>query len=225
MTSGAGDRYPPTVAGMRTLVFGGTRFLSRAVAADALVRGHDVVCAARGESGTVPEGARFTRIDRDAGGRVLVPADAGDVPSSWIDVRDLAAWIVDAVECGLTGKFDATGPAVPVQEVLATVAATVAPPGTELVPVPADFLRAAGVIPWSGPRSLPLWLPPEKYGLVDHDVSASSAAGLRARPLAETAVDALAHERALGVDRPRRAGLTAAEEAELLSAWQAGMRR
>lgn len=49
---------------MRLLVLGGTVFLSRAVAADAVARGHDVVCACRGESGSVPAGARLVRWDR-----------------------------------------------------------------------------------------------------------------------------------------------------------------
>lgn len=49
---------------MRILVLGGTVFLSRAVAAAAVARGHDVVCAARGVSGTVPDGATLVRWDR-----------------------------------------------------------------------------------------------------------------------------------------------------------------
>ena len=44
------------------------------------------------------------------------------------------------------------------------------------------------------------------------------AAGLRVRPLGETAKDALAYEYELGIDRVRRAGLTPDEEYELLSA-------
>jgi len=50
---------------MRLLVLGGTVFLSRAVAADAVARGHDVVCAARGVSGAVPDGATLLVWDRD----------------------------------------------------------------------------------------------------------------------------------------------------------------
>lgn len=50
---------------MRLLVLGGTQFLSREVAAEAVRRGHDVVCANRGRSGTVPPGVRVVRWDRD----------------------------------------------------------------------------------------------------------------------------------------------------------------
>jgi 2'-hydroxyisoflavone reductase len=94
-------------------------------------------------------------------------------------------------------------------------------PPHELVPVPPSWLVEHGVNPWSGPRSLPLWAPgPEYAGFMAHDVSASLAAGLRTRPIEESAAAALRHERALGLDRERKAGLTAGEEAELLAAYR-----
>ncbi|HEY0642324.1 MAG TPA: NAD-dependent epimerase/dehydratase family protein [Nocardioides sp.] len=49
---------------MKLLVLGGTRFLSREVAVQAVARGWDVTCACRGESGPVPEGAAHLPWDR-----------------------------------------------------------------------------------------------------------------------------------------------------------------
>ena len=50
---------------MRLLVLGGTVFLSRAVAEEAVRRGHDVTCACRGESGSLPDGVTHLAWDRD----------------------------------------------------------------------------------------------------------------------------------------------------------------
>jgi nucleoside-diphosphate-sugar epimerase len=49
---------------MRILVLGGSVFLSKAVAADAVSRGHDVTCVTRGRSGEIPDGARHVVWDR-----------------------------------------------------------------------------------------------------------------------------------------------------------------
>jgi nucleoside-diphosphate-sugar epimerase len=332
---------------MRLLVLGGTVFAGRTVAAEALRRGHEVVCAARGESGKVPDGAELVRVDRDAedglapldgeefdavvdvaplsfpwvtrplgalaeraghwtfvstvsvytdtatrgqtpatgpvhepleqhatveqlraeggaelygaikvaaenavraalgerafvvrpglitgpgdgsdrfgywpgrfarGGRVLVPA-APDQPVQYLDVRDLAEWIVTAAETGLGGTFDGVGPVGRLGGLLADIAAA-AGGGAELVPATDDQLTAAGVNPWSGPRSLPLWLPDDHAGLASHDPAPSLAAGLRIRPLADAVAGALDTERELGLDRERRSGLSSAEEAEVLA--------
>ncbi|MEO6880994.1 MAG: NAD-dependent epimerase/dehydratase family protein [Mycobacteriaceae bacterium] len=151
--------------------------------------------------------ARFTR-----GGPVAVP-DTLAAPTQVIDVGDVAAWIVTAAEHRLHGCFDAVAPAQPLGEVLARSGGA----GAELVPVSQHALLAAGVSPWSGPRSLPLWAPqPEMAGFGARDVSASLAAGLALRPLTETAQRALAHEKTLGLGRQRKSGLTPEDETRIL---------
>ena len=49
---------------MKLLVLGGTRFLSRSVANQAVERGWDVTCACRGTSGPLPEGVTHLPWDR-----------------------------------------------------------------------------------------------------------------------------------------------------------------
>ncbi len=105
---------------------------------------------------------------------------------------------------------------MPLGDALVRIAAAVGHRG-RLVPVPPARLEELGVQPWSGEWSLPVWLPEEDGGMVRMDTSRAERAGLRRRSLEETAVDTLADERARGIDRPRRAGLTRAEERELLA--------
>lgn len=150
-------------------------------------------------------------------GSVLVP-DVPGLSTQVIDVRDLAAWIVDAGARGVGGVFNATGEAVCLSRHL-QVARQVAGHAGPLVKANQEWLLAHGVEPWMGERSLPLWLPMPQYaGFNARDSGAGRAAGLVTRPLEETLADTLAWELAAGPDRPRRAGLSDDDERALLAA-------
>lgn len=159
---------------------------------------------------------RFAR-----GGRAVVP-DAPGHPMQLVDVHDLAGWIVRCAGAGTTGTYDGTGPRSTLARVLEEVAGAVGAPDLDLVRVPVETLQSEDVAIWAGPRSLPLWLPETHWGLADRDVTATLDAGLTVRPVADTAVAALAWEHELGTDRQRAAGLTAAEEAAVLRAHTTG---
>ena len=149
-------------------------------------------------------------------GTVLVP-DA-ELATQVVDVRDLAAWLVTAGAAGATGVVNASGPVVPLASHLGTARA-VAGHTSELAAVSQEWLLEHDVQPWSGPRSLPIWLPlPDHAGFMARDTSAARALGLRSRPLAQTLADTLEWELRRGHGRPRKAGLSPAEEGELLSA-------
>ena len=314
----------------RVLILGGTAWLGRAIASAALLRGADVTCLARGESGSVAPGARLVRADRSSpdayadvdgdwddvielswdagfvasaldaladrtahwtlvssvsvyarsdtpfadetaelvdpvdlqrypdakahaeritsarrggqallaraglivgpgdpsdrfgywparfarGGRVLVPTTAGR-HAQVIDVDDLAGWIEHAGRAGVTGAVNAVGEEMPLAEVLAA-ASDAADAATETVTLDDDTLEARGVEYWAGPRSLPLWLPASETGFARRSDTAFLASGGVRRSLRETMQRTLEDERARGIDRSRRAGLTPAEELEVL---------
>ena len=316
----------------RILVLGGTGWLGREIARRARDSGAEVVCLARGESGSAPDGARLVRADRSRAGaydglggewdevvelasepqlvesaldalaahaahwtlvstvsvyadnstpgadetaqlvepqnlaeypdakvvaerasaaklgdRLLIArpgliAGAGD-PSDrlgywparlhrggsvlaptmsqrfvqFIDVEDLADWIVRAGEAGLTGEFNAVGEAHTMDDFF-RAARSVAGFDGELIAVDDDELLDLDVHYWAGPRSLPLWLPLEAASFAQRDGSAFAAAGGRSRPLADTLTRVLTDEISRGIDRPRRSGLTSREEQVVLAA-------
>ncbi len=156
------------------------------------------------------------RLDRAADGDdVLCPGDPADLVQV-LDVRDLAGWIVDLAEARTRGVLDAIAPAVPIATMLDDVAAAcgVAPRWRW---ASHERLTELGVVPWTGERSLPVWLPRPAYdGMLAHDAGPALAAGLAPRPLVATARDTLAWWRS----EPGAAvtGLTAAQEAEVLAA-------
>jgi nucleoside-diphosphate-sugar epimerase len=159
---------------------------------------------------------RFARPAR-ADGAVLVP-DAPDLPTQVIDVRDLAAWIVEVGTRGVAGIFNVTGETVLFPEHL-DVARAVAGHTGPVVRADQRWLLAQGVREWMGERSLPLWLAdPDWIGFNARDNSRARAAGLITRPLEATLEDTLAWELTRGPTRTRGAGLSDDDERALLHA-------
>lgn len=165
---------------------------------------------------------RFTWwVDRLArGGRVLAPGHPDD-PIQLIDARDQGTWIVSLLERSVTGTFHAVNPAPPFGfgQMLAEIAAEVAPPGTELVWLDSEFLVAHGV----DGKALPLWAEGDREGLNLSSASpaAAFAAGLAPRPLRETVA---AIRASVPVSPPPGVGLPPNREADLLATWAAGQR-
>ena len=151
-----------------------------------------------------------------AGGEALAPAPPERLVQ-FIDVRDLGAWLVDACENGLTGTFNATGEPVALGEVLAAC-----PGDAQPVWVDEAFLLEQSVGPW---MELPLWVPTSEEAFLQMSVAKAVAAGLRFRPIEDTARDTLTWTRESGAQLVTEtqygtAGLDSAREAELLEAWR-----
>lgn len=167
---------------------------------------------AYGRSGYWP--ARFARHGDD---RVLVP-NTPWLRTQLIHVHDLARFALDRARSGATGTLNVSGDPLPLSEFI-DLTQRVAGHTGEQVRVDHDWLVERGIEEWMGPESLPLWLPWAYRGFADRSVAAARAAGLTTRPLADVVTEELAYERELGLLRPRRAGLTPAYEATLLTAY------
>lgn len=151
--------------------------------------------------------------------RVLVP-DAAEQPVQFLDVRDLADWLVRCAADSVTGVVDAVGEQTTLGAVLAE-SASLAPEVPEPVVVDSAWLLEQGVAPWMGPRSLPLWLPePQMLGMMQRSGTAARDLGLTHRPLRDQLAGALASAEQRG-DRPWASGLTYPEERDLIAAARA----
>lgn len=166
---------------------------------------------------------RFTYwvVRAERGGEILAPGEPTR-PVQVIDVRDLAVWMLDLLETGATGVYNASGPEKPLTTGELLEACREASDETSSVTwVDDDFLLQRGVEPWIG---LPLWIPSrdeDDAGMFQVSSRAAITRGLAFRPLRETVRDTLRWVR----ERPgaRRlasgVGLAPEREAELLEAW------
>ncbi|UQA59424.1 SDR family oxidoreductase [Polyangium aurulentum] len=155
------------------------------------------------------------------GGDVLAPG-TGDDPVQFIDARDLAAWIILAIEQKHLGVYNATGPEnkLVMREFLETCK-RVSGSDARFVWVDYPFLVEQKVSPWT---DMPVWATPTPDHAGFSQISSKKAIerGMRFRPLDETVKDTLAWYDTLPEERrskKMRAGLTPEREAEVLAAW------
>ena len=158
-----------------------------------------------------------------AGGIALAPERRGQ-PVQFIDVRDLARWILHAVEENVTGAVNAiaTPGSLTIESVLNEIRAGTKK-GAELTWVGEDFLVKHKVKP---SNELPRWAPTKSFlshaGYLRRSNDRALTYGLELRPLAETVAaiqtDLATHE--YSADTESRS-LRREKEAELLRSWEA----
>ncbi|MFI5682457.1 SDR family oxidoreductase [Streptomyces sp. NPDC051636] len=163
----------------------------------------------------------LTRIAR--GGPVLAPGPR-DLPLQYVDVRDLAEWVLGAVERESSGPYNLVGPTghATTGELLEACRSVTAA-AAELRWTDPDVVLAAGIEPWT---QLPVWVPPDSElyaGVHRIDVSRALATGLACRPAGETVADTWAWLRDIGGTAPQRpdrpgVGLDPEVEAKVLGA-------
>jgi 2'-hydroxyisoflavone reductase len=153
-----------------------------------------------------------------AGGKILAPGKPTQ-NLQFIDVRDLAKWIVLMVERQATGIYNATGPATPITfEQLINACQEFNKKDVATQWIDEDFLMENDVQDWS---EVPLWLSYKRNmpGFLSINVQKAINAGLKFRPLSETISSILSWDSSRG-NIKRQAGLDQEKEKELLWLWQ-----
>jgi 2'-hydroxyisoflavone reductase len=124
------------------------------------------------------------------GGTVLAPGEPSD-PLQFIDVRDLAAFMLRLLEDDRSGTFNATGSTVDFG-FLVDACLRVCTSDAEVVWVPAEKLIEAGLDPWMG---VPLWIGDPAWHAANRvDIKRALMAGLVFRDLDDTIRGALDSE-------------------------------
>jgi 2'-hydroxyisoflavone reductase len=160
---------------------------------------------------------RFTywphRIAR--GGEVLAPGRPDRVVS-FVDVRDLARFMLLLIERARDGVFDVIGPSGWSMATVLDTCNAVAGGMAHFTWVDEAFLVDQKVTPWT---ELPLWIEEKEAAFLAPRNDRALAAGLVFRSLADTARDTLTWDRTRPPDVERKNGMKPEREAELLRAW------
>lgn len=150
------------------------------------------------------------------GGDVLVP-NAYHLCTQFIDVRDLADYILLMVEQSNTGVYNTDGDTSLTFEHVISTCALIADAHVNIIPVAEHFLLEQEIQPYT---ELPLWIPPE-FGTRTFDSTKALKTGLRYRSLKDT-VTACAEWLASvqPVSKALGRSLTTEREVELLAKWK-----
>ena len=152
------------------------------------------------------------------GGEVLAPNRPED-PFEFIDVRDLAVWIVKTIDQKTFGVFNATSAPIPMGDMLDACKAA-SGSDARFTWVGAAFLQAQHVEEWS---DMPVWTSPEGSdaggGLVKNARAVTK--GLTFRPIKATAKDTLDWWKKQPKERTAKlkSGLGEEREKAVLAAW------
>jgi 2'-hydroxyisoflavone reductase len=153
------------------------------------------------------------------GGEVLSP-DHPDTPVQFIDVRDLASFIIQQLENKSVGTYHVTGPdeKLTLGEVLDETKQELNP-HTTFTWVPKIFLDKHDIKMWTDmPLYIPLGIGMDGFSSVN--LEKSMGAGLAFRPLRETIVDTFEWSRTRDDHDTMLAGIPRNKEQELLMTWQ-----
>jgi 2'-hydroxyisoflavone reductase len=162
------------------------------------------------------------------GGEFVAPGSPHDA-FQVIDARDLAAFTINAIENNITGTYNLVSNVNEFKfgeltEACIAAAKKQAKPAEapRATFVPAEFLEAQEVAPWS---EMPVWLPAkgEEAAFAGTSNKAAVARGLKITPLKKTVNDTLAwHLTRPAEEREKlKAGLAPEKEATVLAAWKA----
>ncbi len=163
---------------------------------------------------------RFTYwVHRVAKGGLVLAPGRPERPIQFIDVKDLAGWIIRLVEAEIAACFNASGPGYELSMAyfLNTVK-EVCCSQPEFEFVDDEKLLACGLKPWT---EMPLWIPEKEedyFGFMRIDCNRAQNAGLSYRTLYETIEDVLAWDNSRNYEKePAKAGLSPEKESELLA--------
>ena len=163
---------------------------------------------------------RFTYwpMRADRGGPMIAPGKPSDL-TQYIDVRDLAMFMVHTLEQKLTDSYNLVRQPFPWGEFL-SACVRVADNDAELMWIPGEFLAEYELESW---RQLQMWADADLpiSGSLTWSATKALEAGLTIRPVEETIRDTVAWYKSLPADRQAamRSGIPADKEAEVLHAW------